>query len=208
MTTSTLLAFTMVALLAIATPGPTVLLALSNGARHGLRLAGFGLLGALVSDALLIAAVALGLGALLAASAAAFAVVKWLGVAYLAWLGLSLLRSRGAAAEGGSVADGPAPRARTVFGKSLLVAVTNPKGYLFFTALLPQFVLPGQPLLPQYMLLAALFMAVDALVMLLYALLGARAARWLHGAAAAWLDRACGACLLLLAGALATYRRA
>lgn len=207
MTSTTLFAFAFVALVTAGTPGPTVLLALSNGSRHGLRLALVGVLGALLSDALLIGAVALGLGALLAASEAAFVTLKWLGVAYLAWLGVGLLRSRGAAAAVAGADIAAAPAARAVFSKSLLVALSNPKGILFFSALLPQFVVPEAPLLPQYSTLAALFMAIDAAVMLGYALLGARAAQWLRGAAAAWLDRCCGACLLALAGTLAAYRR-
>src|SRR5688500_13226688 len=137
---TTLLAFTLVALIAIATPGPTVLLALANGSRFGLRRAVPGMLGAVASDFVLVGAVALGLGALLAASEFWFTVVKWVGAAYLAWLGLRLLRSKGGldlAASGAGQGDAAA---RTVFAKSFLVAVTNPKGYLFCSALLPQFI--------------------------------------------------------------------
>jgi arginine exporter protein ArgO len=86
MNTSTLLAFALVALVTVVTPGPTVLLALNNGSRHGLRMAATGVLGAVLSDFVLIAAVALGLGALLAASELAFGVLKWLGVVYLSRL--------------------------------------------------------------------------------------------------------------------------
>ena len=95
MNSTTLLAFAVVALIAIATPGPTVLLALANGSRFGLRRAVPGMLGAMASDLVLVGAVALGLGALLAASEFWFTVVKWVGAAYLAWLGLRLLRSQG-----------------------------------------------------------------------------------------------------------------
>ena len=95
MTLATLLVFALVALVAIATPGPTVLLALTNGARYGVRRALPGMLGAVTSDFVLVGAVALGLGALLAASEFWFSVVKWLGAAYLAWLGWRLLRSQG-----------------------------------------------------------------------------------------------------------------
>ena len=90
MTLATLLVFSLVALIAIITPGPTVLLALANGSRHGVRRALPGMLGAVLSDFVLVGAVALGLGALLAASEFWFSVVKWAGAAYLAWLGLRL----------------------------------------------------------------------------------------------------------------------
>ena len=87
--------FALMSLAIVATPGPTVLLALSNGSRFGLIPAGYGILGAAISDAVLIAAAAFGLGALLAASAILFTVVKWVGVAYLIWLGVQMLRSAG-----------------------------------------------------------------------------------------------------------------
>ncbi len=90
----TILAFAAVALIAIATPGPTVLLALANGSRFGVRRSLFGMAGAVLSDFILVGAAALGLGALLAASEFWFSVVKWIGVGYLAFLGVMLLRSR------------------------------------------------------------------------------------------------------------------
>ena len=83
-----LLTFALAALLTVATPGPTSLLAFSNGARHGLRDAGFGIAGAVLSDLVLIAAVSAGLGVLLSTSQLLFSAVKWLGVAYLAYIGL------------------------------------------------------------------------------------------------------------------------
>src|ERR1700749_3331725 len=92
---TTLLAFALVAFIGIATPGPTVLLALSNGSRFGLGRAAFGMAGAIASDFVLIGAVSIGLGALLATSEFWFSVVKWVGVAYLAILGVMLLRSKG-----------------------------------------------------------------------------------------------------------------
>jgi threonine/homoserine/homoserine lactone efflux protein len=208
MNLTTLLLFTLVALVAIATPGPTVLLALANGSRYGVRRALPGMLGAVLSDFVLVGAVALGLGALLAASEFWFSVLKWLGAAYLAWLGLRMLRSQG----GFEVpADGTTPRGatgRSIFMKSFLVAVTNPKGYLFCSALLPQFIDPQAAQAPQYVTIAIVFASLDFLVMLGYAMTGARAVRWLKASATRWLDRACGGALLALAGSLALYRRA
>jgi threonine/homoserine/homoserine lactone efflux protein len=207
MTIATLLAFSLVALIAIATPGPTVLLALANGTRFGLKRAVPGMLGAVASDFVLVGAVALGLGALLAASEFWFTVVKWLGAAYLAWLGWRLLRSKGgldmSAAAGGEAGGA----ARAVFGKCFLVAVTNPKGYLFCSALLPQFIDPAQPQGPQYLLIALVFAGLDFLVMFAYAAIGAHAIRLLHRRAVLWLDRCCGGALLVLSGSLLLYRR-
>lgn len=207
MHTTTLLLFALVALVTIATPGPTVLLALTNGTRYGVRRSLPGMLGAVVSDFVLVGAVALGLGALLAASEFWFSVLKWVGAAYLAWLGLRLLRSRGgfdAPQDAGAAGRG----SRAIFMKSFMVAVTNPKGYLFCSALLPQFIDPGAAQAPQYVALALVFAGMDFSVMLAYAFIGARAVRLLKASAIKWIDRVCGGALLALAGSLAFYRRA
>lgn len=204
---ATLLVFAAVAFVAIATPGPTVLLALGNGSRHGLRASFAGMAGAVVSDFLLVGAVALGLGALLAASEFWFSVLKWVGVVYLAWLGLRLLRSKGTL-ELSDIEGGEAKSARKLFMRSFLVAVTNPKGYLFVSAFLPQFIDPAAPQLPQYVALAIVFAGMDFCVMFAYAAAGARAVRLLRARGVLWLDRICGGMLLALAGSLAFYRRA
>lgn len=204
---ATLLVFALVALVAIATPGPTVLLALANGSRYGVRRAVPGMLGAVASDFVLVGAVALGLGALLAASEFWFSVVKWVGAAYLAWLGLRLLRSKGGLdlSQSGTGSDGGSPRG--IFAKSFLVAVTNPKGYLFCSALLPQFIDATAPQWPQYVAIGLVFAGIDFAVMLAYAVVGARAVKLLRRRAILWLDRCCGGALLALAGSLAFYRR-
>jgi threonine/homoserine/homoserine lactone efflux protein len=208
MSTSTLAAFFIVALIAIATPGPTVLLALSNGSRLGMRRSLPGIVGAVLSDFVLVGAVALGLGALLAASEFWFSVVKWVGAAYLAWLGLRLLRSKGGLEVAHASTDAPADATpRAVFAKSFLVAVSNPKGYLFCSALLPQFIDASAPQWPQYATITLVLASVNTVVMFGYAALGAHAMRLLHRRAVQWLDRCCGAALLALAGTLALYRR-
>ncbi|MGH8235636.1 MAG: LysE family translocator [Steroidobacteraceae bacterium] len=202
-----LLLFSFVAFVGIATPGPTVLLALSNGSRFGVRAALAGMIGAVLSDFVLISAVALGLGALLAASECWFSVVKWIGVAYLGYLGVRLLRSKGTLAIPSDAQPAAQPTARGIFTRSFLVAVTNPKGYLFFSAFLPQFIVSASPQLPQYAALAATFAAIDFAVMFAYAAAGAQAMRFLRAKGVLLLDRICGGVLLALAGSLAVYRR-
>lgn len=209
MTEITLLAFALVSFVGIATPGPTVLLALTNGSRFGVRRALVGMIGAVLSDFVLIGAVALGLGALLAASEFWFSVVKWIGAGYLAFLGIMLLRSKGSLNETlHGTAENGLGSPRSIFLKSFLVAVTNPKGYLFFSAFLPQFIVPSEPQVPQYALLALVFAVIDFLVMFGYAALGSQAVRVLKTSGALWLDRICGCALLALAGSLVFYRRA
>ncbi len=204
---ATLAAFALAAVVAIAIPGPTVLLALANGSRYGVTRATFGMLGAVASDVVLVVAVGVGLGALLLASEVAFTVVKWIGVAYLAFLGIRMLLSRGALLHGDPAAD-PRGAPGALFRRSFLVAVTNPKGYLFVGALLPQFINPAAAQLPQYLVIGVVFCALDFAIMLGYAVLGSGAVRLLKRRGAVWLERACGAVLLGLAAWLATSRRA
>lgn len=203
----TLLIFSIVALVGIATPGPTVLLALTNGSRFGVRASLPGMAGAVLSDFVLISAVAIGLGSLLAASEFWFSAVKWVGVAYLGYLGIRLLRSKGTLTVPDDRNISSQVEAGSIFLRSLLVAVTNPKGYLFFSAFLPQFIVPTEPQFPQYFALAVTFATIDFIVMLAYASAGAHAVRFLRARGVLWLDRICGGALLALAGSLAFYRR-
>lgn len=203
----TLLLFALVSFVGIATPGPTVLLALTNGSKLGVRASLPGMFGAVLSDFILIAAVGIGLGALLAASEFWFSVVKWLGAAYLAYLGIRLLRSKGSLVLPEAEDQPCRSTARAVFLRSFLVAVTNPKGYLFFSAFLPQFIAPNEAQLPQYAALGLTFATIDFAVMLAYAVAGAQAVKLLRAKGALWLERVCGGALLALAGSLALYRR-
>jgi threonine/homoserine/homoserine lactone efflux protein len=205
----TLLAFAAVSFVGIATPGPTVLLALTNGSRYGTRRAIAGMLGAVLSDFVLIGAVAIGLGALLAASEFWFSVLKYLGAAYLAFLGIMMLRSQGTIETAMKVESaGSAASAFAIGLKSFMVAVTNPKGYLFFSAFLPQFIDPALPQPAQYAVLALIFASIDFVIMFGYAVFGAQAVRLLKNSGAMWLDRISGGALIALAGSLAFYRRA
>jgi threonine/homoserine/homoserine lactone efflux protein len=208
MQTVTLLAFAAVSFVGIATPGPTVLLAMTNGSRYGVRRAVTGMVGAVLSDFVLIGAAAIGLGALLAASEFWFSALKYAGAAYLAFLGIMMLRSKGTidASLKQEVAAGGTPVSIAL--KSFMVAVTNPKGYLFFSAFLPQFIDPTSPQATQYAVLALVFACLDFIIMLAYAVFGAQAVRFLKTKGALWLERVCGGALLALAGSLALYRRA
>jgi threonine/homoserine/homoserine lactone efflux protein len=206
-----LVSFALLSLIVVMTPGPTVLLALSNGSRYGFGTASYGIAGAALSDAVLMSAAGLGLGALLATSAVLFGLVKWIGVAYLVWLGVQMLCSSGqiapvSAPQTGGHAQTSRPQP-AVFRKSFLVAVTNPKGYLFFTAFLPQFLIPSEPMFVQYATLAGVFIATDVVTMAIYAAAGAKAMQFLSNQGALWIDRTCGGLLVALGIALAFVKR-
>lgn len=208
MSTATLLAFAAVTAVAVATPGPDVLLALANGTRFGMRRALAGIGGVLLSDLMLIGAVALGLGALLAASETLFTLLKYAGVCYLAWLGFGMIRGGGTIARAGAGAPGRDRGTPDIFWKSFLVALTNPKAYIFFSALFPQFIDPAAPQLPQFAALTLCFVATESLIMLGYALVGTRAVRFVASRGAVYLERACGGALLVSAVSLALAKRA
>ncbi|WP_310566450.1 LysE family translocator [Hydrogenophaga sp.] len=204
----TLLMFATASLALAVIPGPTMLLALSNGMGGGLRRAAWGMAGANLGSVIVISVVAVGLGALLASSAWLFEAVRAVGVLYLLWLAVQLWRSppqdvRAALAQ----VPGQQMQGRAAFVRSLLVALSNPKSLLFFAAFLPQFVDPAQAMVPQYALLGALFVAIDALVMVAYALAGRQAVRWLSGDGLRWLHRGCAVGMGLLALLLASVRR-
>lgn len=183
------------------TPGPAVMLvvslAMTRGAGAGTRAA----LGILAANALYFALSATGIGALLQTSWQLFFALKWLGAAYLVWLGLGLLR--GSHGEATAVA----PR-REGLRHGLLTQAANPKSLVFFSAILPQFVAPDAPLLPQLALLGLSSIAIEALVLVVYARLAARGSRALGGARArAWLGRAGGVLLWAAAARLLGLRR-
>jgi len=205
MDASTLLLYIIAASAVMITPGPAMLLALNNGATHGMRVAGFGMAGAMLSDLILIAAVGCGLGALLQASEQLFSLVKWVGAAYLLYLAIVLWRAPvsalGVSGQAASVS------ARSTFLRALLVGLSNPKGLLFFSAFLPQFIRPDQPVLQQYLVLAVITASLDCLMMIVYALGGRHAVRAFSARVMQWINRSCAGMLAVLAVGLSLYRR-
>ncbi|MDS4011483.1 MAG: LysE family translocator [Defluviicoccus sp.] len=168
MTAETWLLFVAASALVLAIPGPTVLLvvshALAGGASSGWRTVP----GVALGDAVAITVSILGLGALLAASAALFTLLKWLGALYLIFLGIRLWRSSASDAREASVAGDKAHRSAT--WQAFAVTVLNPKSIAFFVAFLPQFVAADAPAWPQLVILALTFVTLATLNATLYAL--------------------------------------
>ena len=208
MSLDTLLLFVLASLALAITPGPTMLLALSNGISGGMRAAAWGIAGASMGSCIVITTVALGLGSLLAASEWLFDAIRVAGVLYLFWLGIKLWRTPpadvGAALAVSSI---PPLRGRLALLRSLAVALSNPKSLLFFAAFLPQFVDITHPQGPQYLVLGAIFVGIDTLVMLAYATAGTQAVRWLSQRSLRALNRSCAIGMWLLAATLAIWRR-
>lgn len=163
MTLETWLAFAAASLIAVMIPGPVVVFILGRSLGGGWRMALPTVGGVALGDAVALTASLAGLGALLAASAAAFTVAKWLGAAYLIWLGVKLWRA--------PLGEAVALPARHAFRDAFLVTVLNPKSIAFFVAFVPQFLDPARPFLPQAALVLVTFVGLGALNALGYALL-------------------------------------
>jgi threonine/homoserine/homoserine lactone efflux protein len=194
------------------TPGPDMLFVVGAGATHGRRAGVLAALGVGAGCLVHIALAAVGLSAVLAASALAFSVVTWLGAAYLVWIGLSMWRSHRAAPEA-NAALRPHAGGRSVFWQGAITNALNPKVALFFLAFLPQFIAPGaggQAL--AFVALGLLFnvggTVVNVAVACLAAVISRRlAARGGSSARGAWFQRAVGALFVGLGLRLALSTR-
>ena len=149
------------------TPGPNSLLALTHGALHGHRRTLWTVGGGALGFAVVIALSMLGIGALLQASASALLVLKWVGGAYLVWLGVQLWRAP--PLQLSAVAGAPFPRRSQLFRQGLFAAVSNPKALLFYGAFLPQFLDPARSLWLQFAVMAGTFGAIECGVEVLLA---------------------------------------
>jgi threonine/homoserine/homoserine lactone efflux protein len=161
------------------TPGPNTLLALTHGALHGHRKALWTIVGGGIGFTLLIGLSMVGIGALLRAWGPALIALKWIGGAYLLWLGLQLWRAPALRLrpEPGRAAAAPGPR---LLRQGLLSAISNPKALLFYGAFLPQFIDPGRSLFVQFVVMAGTFAATEFLVEYLLARMAHRAQPWLE----------------------------
>ena len=188
---STFVLFVAAALALLLVPGPAVLYVVTRSVDQG-RPAGLAsVLGVGVGSLVHITFAAVGLSALLASSAAAFSVVKWLGAAYLVWLGLQRLFTHG---EDDVPAAAEPQRLSRIFVQGVVVNVLNPKTALFFLAFLPQFVDPARGAAwTQIVVLGTTFVTIGLCTDSTYALLGGTAGDWLRrksrGASLPWMRR-------------------
>jgi homoserine/homoserine lactone efflux protein len=182
-------------------PGPNGLLALTHGALHGRRLAAFTIAGGALGFVILIALSMFGIGALLQRSIFWLTALKWLGGAYLVWLGIQLWRAPPLLTEEGGGSSGPRRGGLSLFREGLLSALSNPKALLFFAAFLPQFIDPARPLLLQFAVMAATFAAVEIATEFGLAAAAARVRPWLARVGKTF-NRVCGGFFMMLGAAL------
>ena len=210
MTLQNLLAFSAVAALAILSPGPAVLLTLRNGATQGARSVLWSALGNVSGVFCLSVAAMLGLGVILKSSVLLFGATKLAGAAYLLYVGIRHLFGHAIAVPtDASARERAAPMSRrALYREGFLIAATNPKAILFFTALFPQFVDATAPTAPQFLLLTGTFMTISYTAHLGYALIARRAQHVLaRPLFATWLNRVVGAMFIFFATLLLTLQR-
>ena len=200
------LTYLLASIILCVSPGPGVFSSISSGLHHGFRLGVWNAVGMQVASLIVVVIVSVGLGGILLASETLFALVKWLGVAYLIYLGIATWRSpaRGFVDTGEDRRKGR----RDLFLRGFLVNMTNPKGIIFFAAVLPQFIDLARPQLQQYAILAATTFAVDLVVMAAYTALAAKVLRVMSNPShLAWVNRILGGAFVGAGVALAGFRR-
>ncbi|HET8728385.1 MAG TPA: LysE family translocator [Alphaproteobacteria bacterium] len=201
------IAFAAASAVLLAIPGPTVLLVVSYALGHGRRSASATVAGVALGDFTAMTASMLGLGVLLAASATLFTVLKWVGAAYLVYLGVKLWRAPVAGETAAAEEAGAKPG--RIFLHAYAVTALNPKSIVFFVAFLPQFLVASEPILPQMAIFEATFLVLASLNALAYALMAAAARRTIRKPAVQRAVNRVGGSLLVGAGILtATWRRA
>ncbi len=205
MSFETWLAFVAASAVLLMIPGPTILLVVSYALGRGWKVAAPVATGVALGDFTAMTLSMLGVGALLASSAALFTAVKWVGAGYLVWLGVKLWRA-GSTLEAEARTEPVA--ARRMLAHAWLVTTLNPKSIVFFVAFLPQFLDPGRPFWPQMAIFEATFVTLAFANAFGFALLAARARRLASSPRAVRILNRAGGTALIAAGAAAVTVRA
>lgn len=196
MTVVTILLFALTELALSLSPGPAVFLVLSQGMKAGFKASLRGTLGIMTGELIFFALSALGLGTLLIASQTLFTVIKWLGAAYLVYLGLHMILSSFKYPDHETACSATTPPINC-YRQGLVMQLANPKAILFFTALLPQFINPALSATYQFVILGLVSIIVQGSTLLAYGWLAEKGGRWLKESRfAKWLDRAAGTFLI------------
>lgn len=204
MSLSTWLAFFAASWAISFSPGPGAISAMASGLKYGFRQGYWTTIGLILGILCQLLIVGVGLGALLAASEVAFAIVKWLGVAYLVYLGVKQFRSD--AAPVAVETRAPDFRIRDLVIRGALVNLTNPKGTVFLLAVVPQFLDVSRPLALQYVQIGATLCFTDLVAMGCYTTLAAKILRLLRNPRhIRWLNRGFGSLFILAGTVLASF---
>lgn len=205
MTLELYLAYVAATLVVLAIPGPTVMLVVSFALAQGRKSAAASVAGVGAGDAVAAAASLLGLGAILAASATLFSILKWIGALYLVYLGIRMWRAK---AEPLDTVETRTAGSRRIFLHTFVVTALNPKGIAFFIAFLPHFIVQGAPALPQLLLLGLTFVVLGIANAAAYALAAASVRERVKSADTLRILNRLGGSVLIMAGVMtATIQR-
>ncbi|MDH4610177.1 homoserine/homoserine lactone efflux protein [Pseudomonas sp. BN102] len=208
MALQTWLAFLVACWVISLSPGAGAIASMSSGLQYGFWRGYWNALGLQLGLALQIAIVAAGVGAILAASALAFSLIKWFGVAYLVYLAVKQWKALPSELANDS-AERPIGRPLSLVLRGFLVNFSNPKAIVFMLAVLPQFIDPHAPLVKQYLVMGVTMICVDLIVMAGYTGLAARVLRLLRTPRQQRvMNRSFAALFVGAAALLATVRRA
>ena len=180
-------------------PGPNGLLALTHGALHGRRMTLWTIFGGSFGFVAVIALSMFGIGALLQTSLVWLTVLKWLGGAYLVWLGIQVWRAPALGVE--LMALSSERGGWSLFRQGALSAMTNPKGILFFAAFLPQFIDPARSLVMQFLIMAGTFAGIEVITEFVIASTAHRIRPWLERSGKRF-NQACGGIFIAIGVAL------
>lgn len=178
MSIDTWLIYTFAVLILTASPGPSVLLCVSKSVSSGLSSARWAALGGVTAITIILTLSFTGLGVIIASSDFAFSVIKWLGAAYLIYLGVMALRSTEHTYDVSANPDAGQGRLGNYLS-GFIVGSSNPKAIVFFTALFPQFIDPLVSLFLQYLIFASTFIVLELAWLLIYSHLAHRSSGWL-----------------------------
>ena len=200
-----ILLFAVTEFLVSLSPGPAVLLVVSQGMRTGFKSSLRGIVGIETGNTIFFALSALGLGAVLMASANLFQVVKWIGAVYLIVTGIRMIFSKHAMPQAPNTIV-TTRRSFALFSQGLLTQLINPKALIFYAALLPQFIAPGA-VVKQFVVLGIVSMCVEVPILMGYGWLAERGMSLLPKKFSALPDRVAGVCLLGAGAGLASMRK-
>lgn len=205
MTMEIWLAYALAATVVLVIPGPTILLVISQAATHGRRSVVPLAAGVVLGDLTAMTLSLLGLGAVLATSAALFSAMKWIGAIYLIYLGVRMWAETGESAA--LRLDRSENSGRGLFRSAYIVTSLNPKGIAFFVAFLPQFIQPGAETAPQLLILGGTFLILAGVNAALYAVFGGQLRdRMTRPGVRKWFHR-CGGTALVGAGVMTAALR-
>lgn len=199
-------AYLMTSVIVSLSPGAGAINSMTTSVNHGYRGAIAAIAGLQTGLVMLIILVGVGLGTLLSQSVLAFEILKWAGAAYLIWLGIQQWRAAG------SIDLNTLARTQSrgkLYKRAVFVNLTNPKSIVFLAALFPQFIVPHQPQVMQYLVLGVTTIVVDIIVMIGYATLAQRIAAWIKGPKQMKaLNKVFGSLFMLVGALLASARHA